>query len=82
MVFDRSFVLDASQRVTLEVVEEVAGLLSADGRESLELPVGARVRIGTATQPARLVRPERADGFLDRVREKFGLPGPDVSPSI
>lgn len=80
MVFDRSFVLDASQHVTLEVVEEVAGLLSADGREALELPVGARVRIGAAEQPARLVRRPNGDGFLDLVRERFGLPGPDVGP--
>jgi NAD+ kinase len=79
MVFDRSFVLDASQRVNLEVVGEVAGLLSADGREALELPVGARVSIRRSPRPATLIRRDETTNFLDLVREKFGLPGdPDV----
>ena len=85
MVFDRSLVLDASQRVTLEVVGEEDGLLSADGRESLELPIGARVRIGQASNPARMVRRDDALDFHALVREKFGLPGEDPShfgPSV
>lgn len=85
MVFDRSLVLGADERVTLEVVGEEDGLLSADGRESLELPVGARVGIGRAPNPARIVRPEGAPEFLALVREKFGLPGEDPGhpgPSI
>jgi hypothetical protein len=45
MVFDRSFVLAAEQHVVLEVVGDEPGLLSADGRESVELPVGSRVLI-------------------------------------
>jgi NAD+ kinase len=77
MVFDRSFVLDASQRVTVEVEGDEMGLLSADGRESIELPVGSRVRIRAADRPARLVRRDAAPGFLSLVREKFGLPGSD-----
>jgi NAD+ kinase len=77
MVFDRSLVLGATQRVTLEVVGEEAGLISADGRESLELPVGARVRIGAASHGARLVRPDDAPPFHELVRDKFGLPGGD-----
>lgn len=75
MVFDRSLVLAADQRVTLEVVGEEAGLISADGRESLELPIGARVRIGGAPNPARLVRRDDAPPFHALLREKFGLPG-------
>jgi NAD+ kinase len=79
MVFDRSFVLDASQRVTLEVVGEVPGLLSADGREALELPVGASATIRRSPQSASLIRHDHATSFLDLVREKFELPGdPDV----
>ena len=79
MVFDRSFVLDAAQQVTLEVRGDERGLLSADGRESLELPVGSRIRIRASNRPARLVRRAGAPGFLTLVREKFGLPGePDV----
>lgn len=75
MVFDRSLVLAADQRVRLEVVGEEPGLLSADGRESLELPVGSTVRIGRAPTPARFVRREDASAFHDLVRDKFDLPG-------
>lgn len=79
MVFDRSFVLDARQHVALEVRGDEPGLLSADGRESLELPVGSRIRIRASSRPARLVRRDGAPGFLTLVRDKFGLPGePDV----
>jgi len=78
MVFDRSLVLGAWERVTLEVVGEEDGLLSIDGRESLELPVGSRVRIGAAPRPALLVRRDDAPPFHTLVRGKFGLPGEDV----
>jgi NAD+ kinase len=75
MVFDRSFVLDAAQVVSLEVVGDEPAIVSADGREGIELAIGARVRIGAAPTPARLVVAEDARSFLTRVREKFGLPG-------
>jgi NAD+ kinase len=74
MVFDRTLVLGSGETVTLEVVGDEPGLLSADGRESLELPIGSRVRIGAAPNPARLVRPGDAPPFHALVREKFGLP--------
>jgi NAD+ kinase len=77
MVFDRSLVLGPTERVTLEVLGEEAGLLSADGRESLELPVGSSVRIAAAPRPARFVRRDDAPAFFELVREKFGLPGRD-----
>jgi NAD+ kinase len=77
MVFDRSLVLTADERVTVEVLGPEPGLLSADGRESLELPVGSRVRIGAAPNPARFVRPEGAPAFFELVRDKFDLPGRD-----
>jgi NAD+ kinase len=77
MVFDRSLVLTADERVTLQVVGEENGLLSADGRESLELEVGASVRIGRAPNPALLVRRDDAQDFHGLVREKFDLPGQD-----
>jgi NAD+ kinase len=85
MVFDRSLVIDAAEVVTLEVVGEEDGLLSADGRESLELPVGASVKIGRAPNPALMVRREDAPDFHALVREKFGLPGEDpghIGPSV
>jgi NAD+ kinase len=75
MVFDRSFVLGPEQVVTLHVVGEEAGLLSADGRAAIELPVGSAVRIGRAREPARFVRRPDAAPFVTRVREKFDLPG-------
>jgi len=77
MVFDRSFVLGADQVVTVEVVGEEPGLLSADGRESIELPVGSRLTISAADRPSLFVRGDPASSFLARVREKFDLPGPD-----
>jgi len=80
MVFDRSLVLGPAERVTLEVLGEEEGLVSADGRESLELPVGSRVQIGAAPRPARFVRRDDAPGFFELVRDKFGLPGPDEEP--
>jgi NAD+ kinase len=84
MVFDRSFVLEAHQAVTLEVMGEESGVLSADGRASIELPVGTRVQIRVAVErPARFVRRGPRDDFLTRVREKFELPGdPDVGPDV
>jgi len=75
MVFDRSIVLDASETVTLEVVGDETGLLTADGRQSVELPLRTRVRICAARQPARLVRRHDGASFFALVREKFGLPG-------
>lgn len=75
MVFDRSFVLGSEQQVVLEVVGDEPGLLSADGRASVELPVGSRALIRAAARPARLVRRPGAPAFLSRVREKFELPG-------
>jgi NAD+ kinase len=77
MVFDRSFVLGADQIVTIQVVGEEPGLLSADGRESIELPVGSRLRIRAADQPSLFVRGDPASSFMSRVRGKFGLPGDD-----
>jgi NAD+ kinase len=81
MVFDRSFVVPATANVRLEVVGEEPGLLSADGRASLELPVGAGVAIARAPEPARFVQLPDAPGFHARLREKFGLPGDPVAPT-
>jgi NAD+ kinase len=75
MVFDRSLVLGAEQVVALEVVGDEPAILSADGREGIELPIGSRLRIRAADEPARLVVAPGATDFLTRVRDKFGLPG-------
>jgi len=75
MVFDRSIVLSPEEGVTLEVVGDEPGLLSADGRPGMELPVGASVRIQKAERPARLVRRPGSPSFFSLLREKFSLPG-------
>jgi len=74
MAFDRALVLAPDERVTLEVRGDEPGLLSADGREGLELPVGARVRIRRAARPARLLRRKRTEAFYTLLRRKFSLP--------
>ena len=81
MVFDRSFVLASDQIVTLEVVGDEPGIVSADGRESVEVPIGTRVRILAAQRRVRFVRRTPGRGFLARVREKFDLPGDPSSPA-
>jgi hypothetical protein len=75
MVFDRSIVLAVDEGVTLDVLGEEPGLLSADGRPGLELPVGSSVRIEPAERPARLVRRDGSPSFFRLLREKFSLPG-------
>ena len=75
MVFDRSIVLAMDEAVTLEVLGDEPGLLSADGRPGLALPIGSSVRIEPAQQPARLVRRDGSPSFFRLLREKFSLPG-------
>lgn len=74
MVFDRPIVLASEEQVTLEVKEEEPGVLSADGRPGLELPVGSRVRIRRSDRPARLLRRKRSESFFSLLRDKFSLP--------
>ena len=75
MVFDRSMVLSDQEGVRLEVRGEEPGLLSADGRPGLELPIGSLVRIERSDHPARLVRRPQSPSFFSLLREKFSLPG-------
>lgn len=74
MLFDRAIVFSPAEHVTLEVVGDEGGWLSADGQPGVELPVGARVRIGRASTPARLVRRAGGPRFFELLREKFSLP--------
>ena len=61
-------------RCQLEVVGEESGILSADGRESVELPVGSRVRIRASSRPAR--------AGATRRRARLPLAGPrEVRPA-
>jgi NAD+ kinase len=75
MVFDRAIVLPPDEGVVLEVLPDEPGLLSADGRPGLELPVGSRVLVRRAERPLRLVRREGSASFFSLLREKFWLPG-------
>ena len=75
MVFDRSIVLSVDEGVRLEVLGDEPGLLSADGRPGLELPLGSSVRIQPAERPALLVRRDGSPSFFRLLREKFSLPG-------
>ena len=74
MLFNRPVLLAPDDVVVLEVVGEEPGLLSADGRRGLDLPVGSRVRIRAADRPVSLVRRRSAPGFFAVLREKFSLP--------
>lgn len=79
MVFDRAVVLAPEEQVTLEVQEDEPGILSADGRPGLDLPIGSRVQIRRADSPARLVRSKRPESFYSLLRRKFSLPA-DPTP--
>jgi NAD+ kinase len=74
MVFDRSFVIGIDEDVTIEVRAPEAGVLSADGKESLPLPVGARVRVRASEAKAKVLRPPGSESFYRHVRERFSLP--------
>lgn len=74
MVFDRAIVLAPDAEVVLEIQGEEPGILAADGRRSLELPVGSRVRIHRAEHPARLLRRRETESFYAKLRRKFSLP--------
>lgn len=78
MAFDRAVVLAPDERVTLEVRGDEPGLFSADGREGLPLPVGARVEVRRADRPARLLRRKRTESFYSLLRRKFSLPAEPV----
>ena len=75
MVFDRAIVLAPEEGVTLEVRGDEPGVLSADGRPGLEMPVGSRVRIESAEHRVKLVRREKSPSFWALLGEKFSLPG-------
>jgi NAD+ kinase len=74
-VWDRTIVVAPEEGVTLRVLGDEPGLLSADGRQGQELPVGAEVRIEPAERPVRLVRRHDSASFFALLREKFSLPG-------
>lgn len=74
-LFARPIVVAPTSVVDIDLVSEAyEGVLSCDGRRSVELPAGARVRVRRATEAVRIVR--LADGwtFAERLVSKFHLP--------
>lgn len=74
-LFSRPLVVGPASVLALEVLErsESVGVLSCDGRRTMDLPVGARVEVRRSAVPVRLARLSRAP-FTDRLVSKFSLP--------
>ncbi len=75
MLFDRSLVLGANQRVTVNVLDRRDASLFVDGRACGSLPEGSVVTVVEGTRPAKFVTfTERH--FHQILRTKFGLAAP------
>jgi len=72
MLFDRSLVLDADQRVDVEVLGPTSALLVVDGRRIGQVEPGVRVAVVASGVDAALVRFGKHD-FHRVLRAKFGL---------
>lgn len=73
-LFSRPLVVSPSSVVAWELPDERSrAVLSADGRRTLDVPVGSRIEIRRHPRPVRLAR--LSDGpFTDRLVAKFSLP--------
>lgn len=72
MLFDRSLVLDPSERVEVEVMGHRAVALSVDGQPATSLVEGDRIEVAPSVHVARFVRfGERR--FHQILKAKFGL---------
>jgi NAD+ kinase len=72
MLFDRSLVLDESERVRIELIDDRAAVLTVDGRELGHLGRGDAITCSAAPYSARFVTFEARD-FFKIVKTKFGL---------
>jgi NAD+ kinase len=72
MLFDRSLVLDDSESVRIELIDDRPAMLTVDGRELGTLGRGDAVTCTAAPHCARFVTLEARD-FFDVVKTKFGL---------
>jgi NAD+ kinase len=72
-LFDRTLVVDPTESLS---VRPIGGdnpcIVSLDGRETMEVPVGGCVRVSRGEAPVRMVRLRPFD-FYALVRSKFGL---------
>jgi NAD+ kinase len=74
-LFARPLVVGPASVLALEILlrSGSVGVLSCDGRRTMELPVGSRVEVRRSAIPVRLARLSRAP-FTDRLVSKFSLP--------
>lgn len=74
-LFARPLVIGPGSAYTVKVLERspMPGILTCDGRRSIDLPVGSRVEIRRGAQPLRFARLSPAP-FTDRLVSKFSLP--------
>jgi NAD+ kinase len=72
-LFARPLVLGPEVMVAFEVLGKEKGMLSCDGRRSIEALPGARVEVTRGTRPVRLARVHPSP-FTDRLVAKFELP--------
>jgi NAD+ kinase len=74
-LFSRPLVIGPSSEYTIDVLERspLPGVLTCDGRRSIDLPVGSRVQVRRGAVPLRFARLAHAP-FSDRLVSKFNLP--------
>jgi NAD+ kinase len=72
MLFDRSLVLDESESVRIELIDDRPAVLTVDGRELGTMQRGDAIECSTAPYTARFVTFEPRD-FFKIVKAKFGL---------
>ena len=73
-LFARPIVVSPTSTVDIELLKEGhEAVLTCDGRRSLPVPAGARVRVQHGAQPVRLVK-VGGRSFADRLVDKFRLP--------
>lgn len=73
-LFARPLVAPPTSTLAVELLpHSSAGLLSCDGRRTVDLPPGTRIEVRRGKCPIRLARLHQA-GFTDRLVAKFGLP--------
>ncbi len=73
-LFARPIVVAPGSVVDVDLVSaEHEAVLSCDGRRSIAVPAGARVRVRRGALPVKLVR-LGAGSFADRLVDKFQLP--------
>jgi NAD+ kinase len=72
MLFDRSLVLDESETVRIELIDDRPAMLTVDGRELGTMTRGDAIALSVGAHSARFVTFGRRD-FYSIVKTKFGL---------